>query len=286
MKTDIISILIKKLLTKQLILTSRNVVRFSSKPAEQLNSDEIKSVAIHFHIFYLELLPEILSYLKNITAHYDLFISTSSEEKVSKIKQFFENNKISAKNIFVQSIENRGRDIYPFIEQLKPVINNYEIVAHFHSKKTVEIPALGDGWRKYLFDNLIGNGSYCDNLLSYMTANKDVGFVAPPPYFHNIKPYILSMKDKEYLDKIEKVLEKANVYIEDFYTVAKDMNFPAGNMFFARTSAIHQVFESFSAEDFPEETGQIENTLQHTIERIWNFLVFYNGYKYIQCLKN
>ena len=285
MKTDVISILIKKILTKQLILRSKNLVRFSSIPDKQLkHSEEKKAVAIHFHIYYLDLLTEIHSYLKNITLHYDLFISTSSEEKVNEIKKFFDNNKISADNIYVQDIENRGRDIYPFIAQLRPVIKNYEIIAHFHSKKTVETPMLGDGWRKYLFDNLLGADSYCNNILSYMLENKEVGFMSPPPYYHNIQSYILTMKDKKYLSKIEATLKKANVNFDNFYTIAKSIKFPAGNMFFARVDAIHQVFDAFSAADFPEENGQIENTMQHTIERIWNFLVIYNGYKYFECL--
>ena len=56
------------------------------------------------------------------------------------------------------------------------------------------------------------------------------------------------------------------------------LNFPAGNMFWARTSAIYQIFNEKIIGAVPKEKGQNDGTILHGIERFWPFLVKFNGY--------
>ena len=51
-------------------------------------------------------------------------------------------------------------------------------------------------------------------------------------------------------------------------------------MFWARTEAIHQIFEIKFYNKFPKEAGQLNKTIMHAIERIWIYLVKLNGYCY------
>ena len=68
--------------------------------------------------------------------------------------------------------------------------------------------------------------------------------------------------------------------------LVEDIIFPAGNMFWARTSAVKDVFEiKYKDSDFPEERGQVDGTIMHAIERIWLFVAEENGYKY-QIVRN
>ena len=46
------------------------------------------------------------------------------------------------------------------------------------------------------------------------------------------------------------------------------LDFPAGNMFWARTSAIFQIFEFNFDIKFAKEKNQTNNTIMHGIERI------------------
>ena len=57
-------------------------------------------------------------------------------------------------------------------------------------------------------------------------------------------------------------------------------NFPAGNMFWARTSAIYQIFNEQIIKLCPKELGQGDGTILHAIERFWIYLVKINGYYY------
>ena len=62
--------------------------------------------------------------------------------------------------------------------------------------------------------------------------------------------------------------------------VGETLDFPDGNMFWARTKAIYQIFSYKIIELCPKENGQIDGTALHGIERIWLYLVKINGFYY------
>ena len=55
-------------------------------------------------------------------------------------------------------------------------------------------------------------------------------------------------------------------------------DFPGGNMFWARTKAIYQIFKKDLRNHIPEEKGS--KNILYAIERIWLFIVKINGYFY------
>jgi len=59
-------------------------------------------------------------------------------------------NKVS-----IKIIENKGRDILPFLIQMGEVIDKYKYLCHLHTKKTLN-PNVGKSWRNYLLNNLLG----------------------------------------------------------------------------------------------------------------------------------
>ena len=64
------------------------------------------------------------------------------------------------------------------------------------------------------------------------------------------------------------------------YKIGDLFNFPAGNMFWSKIDAIYQLFTYDLNEYFPNEEEQINDSIMHGIERIWLYLVIYNGYYY------
>ena len=62
--------------------------------------------------------------------------------------------------------------------------------------------------------------------------------------------------------------------------------FPAGNMFWARVTAIYQIFEINLNNKFVKENDQTNDTIMHGIERIWLYLVKLNGYYYKTIFKS
>ena len=58
----------------------------------------------------------------------------------------------------------------------------------------------------------------------------------------------------------------------------KYFDFPAGDMFWARTKAIYQIFKIDLRQDIPSEKGS--KYILYAIERFWLFIVKKNGYYY------
>ncbi len=268
-------IVAKKFITRLTIIIHHARIKQFPKYTN-FNSSNLK-FAIQFHIFFIDLLDEVYNNLKNISLKYDLYISTDTEEKAQEITKYFKHNLLLyANNINVEVVENLGRDIYPFFKQMTPIYKNYDLIGHFHTKKSTTSP-IGNRWRDYLYNTLL-NKNYINDLLIYMHDNKKIGIIAPAPYYEIIINYYENLKNKYNKQNVSNLLNQLNVPAEQLTINTK---YPAGNMFFIRSAAVKQLFErAFSADDFPKEEGQVENTTQHTIELIWKFIIENNKYLY------
>ena len=241
---------------------------YSSKLLEKLN----KKIAIQIHIYYPELLDEIYKNLIEIPYQYDLYISTDSKLKQKVIIEFFKNKK-NVENITVEVYENRGRDIYPFLIQLKDRIKEYDYVLHLHTKKS-KYCDYGDSWRKYLYYNLLGNSRNIKSIFYKFEKNKKIGLIFPKTY-ESVKSMMEIGGSRKSLGILCDRLKICNRF---------DNIFPAGSMFWAKTDAIYPLFEVVRKKDFAEENGQIDGTFAHAIERVFVLLAQSRGYKYLQTI--
>ncbi|MCQ2974933.1 MAG: rhamnan synthesis F family protein [Bacteroidales bacterium] len=250
---------------------------------ENLINYPTTKIAIQIHIFYIDLLSELYSYIQSITINYDLYISTSDNEKMKIIKSFFYEKKLFSKKITIQVVENRGRDVWPFLKIMYPIYSKYDYIVHIHTKKSVTQGERGNSWRKYLFQNILGEKHYFDNVIKFLYDNPLIGFVSPPPFNDDSMywAYFTSRTNKYDLKKLYDFLNIIGVV--KYKTNPLKYQFPAGNMFIAKVDAIKQIFEhNFLYNDFPIELNQQGGTLQHTIEHCWHYLVDYNNYKYCE----
>lgn len=243
-----------------------------------------KRIALQFHIFYTDLLDEIYLSLSTINNTFDLFISVINEADKKIVEDYFLSHKlVSVNKTVIEIYENKGRDIGPFVVQMSKYYKDYDIIGHFHTKKSLT-SELGNNWRKQIFNSYFGSKNVADGLFAAFL-NENVGFIAPEPYKELHLQYIDNLRNVDNRKAIKDLLQ---VLIPE-YKLLEGHNmlkydYPCGNMFFARTSAVRQVFEhGFTFDDFPEEQGQVSNTLQHTFEFIWPYLVKYNGFKYYEC---
>ena len=249
----------------------------------QYNYNTNNKIAIHVHIFYEEILMKILDKLKLISIEYDLFISTISNEKKYFIEKHIKNLNLSY--IEIKIFENKGRDVYPFIEQMKRIYKRYKYICHLHSKKSAHNLILGSGWREYLYSNLIGNKEIVLDILNDFEKNEKLGFIFPETYHEIIKDY-------QYFENLNFDLHLKNIdYMNDIirksfhkYVFKERLIFPVGNMFWAKIKAIYQIFKVKLY--YPKELNQTNGTIMHGIERIWLYLVKLNGYYYKSIFKH
>ena len=248
-----------------------------------LTQNNSNMIAIQIHVFYEELFIEILRKLIFIPFKYDLFISTISEEKKTFIEKCLSSSNANKYEITI--FENRGRDILPFLNQMKNKYKNYKYICHLHTKKSVHKKNLGENWRGYIYENLIGSAEIISEIMYDFENNEKLGFIFPEEYYTIIK----GIKDFENINLSLNIVCKAymNYILKRIfkkYKVDEKLVFPVGNMFWAKTKAIYQIFNLRLK--YPKEINQKNQTIMHAIERIWLYLVKLNGFYYKTLFKH
>lgn len=240
------------------------------------------TIAVQVHVFYEEIFKNIINKINQIPFKYDIYISTTSEEKKLIIEKYLIDSHHN--NYEIKIMENKGRDVYPFINQMKYYFKYYKYICHLHTKKSEHKKNLGSNWSNYLYKNLIGSKETISDIIFDFEKNKKLGFIFPEEYYEikkGIKDFensnlSLNSDNKEYMNFIlDAIFHK--------YKVGEKLVFPVGNMFWAKTKAIYQIFKLKLK--FPDELGQINTTIMHAIERIWLYLVKINGYYYKKIIK-
>lgn len=222
--------------------------------------------AVHLHLYYIDLAPFFVGYFKNLPGVFDLFITIVDVDDLAVVEQNF--SKCGARKVEVIVVENIGRDIGPFIFTVGKLIKNngYQIVGHFHSKKSANI-ALGEGdkWLKFLMENLIGDNQMASGVLAIFD-DPEIGLVFPEE-----SRFVDIGENKKFVSKL---CEMLNIPTLDATPI-----FPVGNMFWARVDAINKLFDLEPGKVLQCEPLPYDGSYMHAIERIGPHLVAQSGYK-------
>ncbi len=264
-----------------------HALNISNNKFNAKNISSSTKIAIHFHVFYTDLIEEIYKHVSSIKNPITLFITVVNDKDKEFVSDFFNTHKTSFEVRIIKT-ENRGRDIYPFYKALHDCYKDFEIIAHFHTKRSLHT-SYGDIWRKYIYNNLIGTNHLFDNIIDYMISHKTTGFISTPivPIKSIIYSYYDFLENKiDCKDAINNSLKVFGIDTGDVYAVPYNKDFPCGNMFIARRDAIQQFLSAeLSDNDFPAEEGQLSGTLQHYVELIWSYMVSINKFDYIEIQK-
>lgn len=257
-------------------LTLNTQLKITNNESEKL-TDLNKKIAIQIHVFYTDLMNEIINNLNKIPYKYDLFISTDSVSKVKEINNALNKKINNALNIVVENFDNRGRDVLPFLLQMKDRIKNYDYICHLHTKKSNTV-SYGDEWRKNLYFNLFGSVANIQSIFYTFENNSNIGIIYPK-YYKEILNLIGIGGNK---DNLNRLLDRINITKMDNYD---DLLFPAGTMFWAKVDALMPLFSiEFTINDFLEEKGQIDGTMAHAIERSLCLIAHSQGYDSLQII--
>ena len=224
--------------------------------------------AVHLHLFYVDLADEFAQYFKNLPGKFDILITIVNEEDREKAMLAF--SICGANDIKIILVENIGRDSGPLFFGLKDIVltNDYEVIGHFHSKKSFDVvDGIGNRWRKFLTETLMGNEEVSKSVLNLFNS-PNVGLVFPDD------AHIVDIgENKEYIDGLCEMLNLPKV--------DETAIFPLGNMFWARVNAIKDLFELDPKEVLEEEPLPYDGSYMHAIERITPHLAVENGYRFL-----
>jgi len=222
-----------------------------------------KDVAVHAHVYYPDLAPEIRSYLTNIPVNFHFYVTTDTQEKAQCIKEIFSGmNNILALDIRI--VENIGRDIAPMIVALGSELSQHEVILHIHSKRSPHNILLR-GWRRYLLESLLGNTQRVSTILQQFVKSPSLGILFPL-VFNPIRPCMNIGDNYNNMVKLANKHGKGKNVIDSI----KEDYFPAGSMFWFRGEAIKPFINmQLALQDFDRENGQSDGTLAHAIERMF-----------------
>ena len=229
-------------------------------------------VAAVVHIFYPELADEMKNLLLNIPCAADVYISTTSPEKKVAIEKVFAD--FGKGRVVVEIFPNRGRDVAPAFVGFREIYKDYDVCLHIHSKKSPHDKNRLAGWRDHLYKNLLGSPEIVSGILQIL-ANDKVGAVFPQ-HFNPIRVFI--NWGANYLNT-QNFLRGLGIEIDNRNLI----EFPAGSMFWFKPKALAPLLESdLTFEDFPEESGQVDGTIAHAIERSFLFIVESAGFIWVK----
>jgi lipopolysaccharide biosynthesis protein len=228
-------------------------------------------LAVHLHLYHLDLTAEFQMYLQNIPCPFALFISTDTQEKKQRIEQAFID--WTKGSVEVRTMPNRGRDIAPKLIGLRDIYQEYPLVLYLHSKKSAHAGDL-QPWRKFLLDCLLGSQECVAGILEAFRRRPDLGIVAPR-YFSMIRP---DLRWSNNFETSQALARRMGILVAPIHRP----NFPAGSMFWVRSAALRPLLDlSLEVSDFPHEEGQIDGTLAHAIERLFFYVCEAAGFTYI-----
>jgi len=226
------------------------------------------SVALHIHAYYIDDLPSFLSRLGRVGRNLWLCITTDTDEKAKTIRAIVDG---FAFNADIEVVTNRGRDIGPFIMSMKKHLPRFDIIGHFHLKGSKHIDqSVVLQWQNFVCNTLIGkSGEILNELLCAFEKNPKIGLLFPED------PCAVSWtKNFTYGQEL---IDKLGIKRE----LPKEIEFPGGNMFIARTAALKPLMDyDWQWSDFMAEPVPIDGSLLHAIERITPIACEEAGYQW------
>ena len=220
------------------------------------------------HVWYVEVLDEIVASLQATGIDWRILITTAHERehdvraRVARLGLTVE----------IEVFENRGRDILPFLHVANRLLDEgADLVLKLHTKRSTHRQD-GDIWRRELLDKLlspkraaiIARTFESDPALGLVTAE---GHVQPLDYYWGANR-----------NNVHYLISRLGIRPPD---MEKDQ-FVAGTMFWLRLQALRPLLDTHIGEwEFDAETGQLDGTFAHAVERV--ILLGVQSAGYTQC---
>lgn len=218
-------------------------------------------VAVVVHVFYPELLDEIVGRLPAIPVTFDLIVTNASGAPITLDRSLIPN----ASTALVLDVENRGRDLWPLAQLVNAgVLDPYQLVLKVHTKRSEwregheGLPGTGASWRDQLLDQLLGDMENVADILGAFANSPQLGLVTADgsrlgPEFWGDNEVVTALL----LRRLELELRPA------------ELTFAAGSMYWTRGFILQGLrVLGLSAADFEDEAGQVNATTAHALERL------------------
>jgi hypothetical protein len=238
-------------------------------------SDRSASVAaaVVAHIYYEDTWPDIAGALRGVTIPFDLIVTT-----VAGRERLIESIRRSYPRAEIDIMENRGRDIGPFLALLEQGrLDGYRYVCKVHGKKSTDggrTTYVGEMWRRRLLFDLLGAPGAALAVVDMFERDPSIGMIGPRVFRLPKANYPQDLSWSANRPMTLKIAGRMGVPADKF-----QLDFFGGTMFWVRPEALKPLRDLRLAADMPYESGLIDGDLPHALERVLPTSVLVAGYK-------
>jgi len=221
-------------------------------------------LGVVLHAFYPSLLAPVIRRLEALASPPQVLVTTVAEVR-QEVERLFGRSAVEAEIVVV---ENRGRDVWPFLQAVSRCDrSSWDVVLKLHTKRSDHRPD-GDAWRDELLDDLLAPESVARIVTAFRTDDR-LGMIGPSRHRLATAAYIGANGEA-----VKRLGQSLGVE-----SVGGDASFFAGTMFFVRLRALARLRAlRLGASDFEPELGQIDGTLAHALERCFPLAVEVAGF--------
>jgi lipopolysaccharide biosynthesis protein len=212
-------------------------------------------IAVFVHVHYRDIWQEIGTIIaERFDVPFRLVLTSAAAEEALSVPPT--RHLVSVETI---EVENRGRDIRPFLQAVAQV-PDFDIGLKLHTKKS---PQREDGgrWRADLLDALMPAGGV-GPIVERLRHDPRIGMVAPGGFCLSVDPWIDVNEPG-----MVKVMARLGHELID--SDLDETFFAAGSMFWFRRASVAALADDRVLDLFEPETGQLDGTIAHAIERLF-----------------
>lgn len=230
-------------------------------------------VAVVAHIYYEDTWPDIAGALQRLTIPFDLIVTTVAgrERLIEAIRRIYPRAEI-------EIVDNRGRDIGPFLVLLeRGRLDRYRYVCKVHGKKSIDggrKTYMGELWRRRLLFDLLGGPGAANAAIGMFERDPSIGMIGPKVFRLPKAGYAEDLSWSANRPMTLKIAERMGVPADKF-----QLDFFGGTMFWVRPEGLKPLRDLHLAADMPHESGLLDGDLPHAIERLLPTSVLVAGYK-------
>ncbi|MDO8899084.1 MAG: rhamnan synthesis F family protein, partial [Bacteroidales bacterium] len=235
------------------------------------------NIAVHIHVYYIDIFEKIIDHLIRANINFELFVTTDNEHKKANVVKCINARNLSGSLKKIQLFENRGRDVLPWLSLVNE-LSQYDIIGHFHTKKTSWADAwIGESWMDDIIELLIDPGQ---KIVNQFEINDKLGIVIPdiPFYYKTLLEADTWAGNRKLIEDILMKI-KLKKKVEIGWSEVPVM--PYGNMFWYRPNALKPLSDiGLTVNDFSEEPLKVDGTIAHALERLPVYVAWGQGYDF------
>ena len=259
--------------------TNASMLEILPEAVDRYDGTAPPRLAAIVHIFYEDMTDELLDRLELLPAPYDLYVTTTDEEKAVAIRATLDARtdlRRRASEVRVLP-SNRGRDISAFYVGCRDVLQSdaYDLVVKIHSKKTAQMTHnAGSFFKRQQLDNLLHSEGYAANLIGLFQREPRLGAVFAPTI--HIGYPTLGAAWFANREGAEELAQRLGIHVP---LDRPSPLAPLGSMFVARPDALEPMLrEPLDYDDYPAEGDYGDGGLAHVQERMVAYSAGERGY--------